>query len=492
MFPRLLLLYCFLSFFCLSGLAQSKKVSNALSKYEVQLLDIISSDSLSEFSLKLDKTVYKFGFDEFPRIETFLIKSKRKIFLQPLGTGKLYTVFKTNNQYQLQRLDSSIYFGANFFAHDAYVRDTLFQYAGSGYWNVRGIISYFSNETYQWELFQTNKAIPNLFDDFRKTIAHLNYKDPNPKLYISNSIEFENFPKNFNMSMIDSCFEFDFNNKEWSTKGALNTAFIKIKEKRESSILSLGDDFVFESQLSFYWANFATNSFGLLKNYKSAELRQKWLETNETYSSLPNNLIQFRTGNKIYIAKINNQLDLVYKTIEISNGDFDLSNIQQIYTPISNNRLLHFFSSQINMIIGIISTLFLVFLAYTLNKKKNKKVKISQEMMPILNNNFFSSLSIMEKELVEVLLKHQQKGEEISTKLINKIIGVQQKDTLTQNKSRSDYFIKINQKYRLATQQEEPLIIKNRDAADKRQYNYTLNEKYIKHIEKLFAKLFEN
>ena len=78
------------------------------------------------------------------------------------------------------------------------------------------------------------------------------------------------------------------------------------------------------------------------------------------------------------------------------------------------------------------------------------------------------------------------KGEDVSTKTINKIIGVQQKDTLTQNKSRSDHFIKINQKFKMATQHTELLIIKNRDTVDKRQYNYGLNNLYLQAIEKLF------
>ena len=108
-----------------------------------------------------------------------------------------------------------------------------------------------------------------------------------------------------------------------------------------------------------------------------------------------------------------------------------------------------------------------------------------KEVASILNNNFFSALTIVEKELIEELYQHHLKGEALSTRLINKIIGVQQKDTLTQNKSRSDYFIRINQKFKMATQHSEPLIIKHRDSSDKRQYNYSINPNYIVDIEKL-------
>jgi hypothetical protein len=37
----------------------------------------------------------------------------------------------------------------------------------------------------------------------------------------------------------------------------------------------------------------------------------------------------------------------------------------------------------------------------------------------------------------------------------------------------------------MATQSKEPLIIKNRDKDDKRQYNYDLNKLYMLEIEKL-------
>jgi hypothetical protein len=135
-----------------------------------------------------------------------------------------------------------------------------------------------------------------------------------------------------------------------------------------------------------------------------------------------------------------------------------------------------------------VHALLLIFIGITIiliTKKVRNKNTAPIEVMTILYNNFYSSLSIIEKELILVLFEYQQKGAELNTKIINKIIGVQQKDTLTQNKSRSDHFIKINQKFSLATQHKTPLIMKNRDQQDKRQFNYTLNLEYIGAIEKL-------
>ena len=130
----------------------------------------------------------------------------------------------------------------------------------------------------------------------------------------------------------------------------------------------------------------------------------------------------------------------------------------------------------------LLSIIALSIFVYSFQKRKKK---LPKEVVSILNNNFFNALTIVEKELIEELYEHHLKGEELSTKLINKIIGVQQKDTLTQNKSRSDYFIRINQKFKMATQYSEPLIVKQRDHSDKRQYNYSLNSAYIADIENL-------
>ena len=88
-------------------------------------------------------------------------------------------------------------------------------------------------------------------------------------------------------------------------------------------------------------------------------------------------------------------------------------------------------------------------------------------------------MTSIEKELIQAIYECQIKQEQISIKTINRIIGVQQKDTITQNKSRSDYFLRINQKFKLATRASELLIVKQREETDKRIYNYNINSNFI-------------
>ena len=232
-----------------------------------------------------------------------------------------------------------------------------------------------------------------------------------------------------------------------------------------------------------HWIDFKNNSFGKINESKNREAKQKWLYL---YNSRePFQHLEFNLGNTCYLIKLDQNFNTSYDTFNLSKADFDFKKTNYIYKK--NNLLVSFYLNTLiplftpNVYILIIISLFIFFVLY-----RQRKKRVPKEVTTILNYNFINSLSIIEKELIQVLYQHHLKGEEIAPKLINKIIGVQQKDILTQNKSRSDHFLKINQKYKLATQQSLPLIIKSRDSIDKRQYNYGLESKYIQALAKHF------
>ena len=249
--------------------------------------------------------------------------------------------------------------------------------------------------------------------------------------------------------------------------------------------MNLGQYHVIQSALEFYWINFENNSFGKFKAKYNGEIRQKWLSiyNNESKVGIVN--FQFNIGKNIYFIKLSKDRKIEYEQFVFSEDMIDISNQDYIYSNKTNyiGIITNFLDTNKTVLLLILSSIALFVFAYSFQKKRKK---LPKEVVTILNNNFFSALTIVEKELIEELYNHHLKGEEVSTKLINKIIGVQQKDTLTQNKSRSDYFIRINQKFKMATQYTEPLIVKQRDHSDKRQYNYSLNSTYIVDIEKLF------
>jgi hypothetical protein len=460
--------------------AQVKKVNNPLQEQEIALLNLISADSINPLNIQLKSTLFSFGLDTKTFKDIALIKKGRNIWIQPLGSGKLYKLEKYKNSYSLLRIDSTIHSGVNYKAFTFQLNDTLFQYGGSGFWHMRGIMTYFSPKTHEWELYPSN-AIVNGYDDNLNIIKYKLDTEAS-KLYMTKSLDYANIPKDFSIKDIDSCYEFDFHKNTWTNIGATNPELIKVLQNANYYNYNINDLLIFQNYLDYYWINFKKNEFGKITPQRNNIMKQPWLSlytTKESYESL-----QFNLGSTAYLIKIISGNKLSYATYQINADDIDRSSIQYVYkveNPLAHfffNKLIPYFTPSVSITILVAFSIF--FIVY-----RQRKKRVPKEVTARLNYNFYHSLSIIEKELVQVLYQNHKKGESISTKVINKIIGVQNKDVLTQNKSRSDHFLKINQKYKLSTQEPLPLIVKTRDSIDKRQYNYGLEPSYLLYLEKM-------
>jgi hypothetical protein len=476
-----LLTFCGLLIF---NLICAQNTNNRLNDYETRLIQVIQKDS-ADFHTTIDNNDFKFGTEYKGATFINIVKHHGQILVQPLGTGRLYEIVQKDNAYFSKRIDSTIHSGVNFFSKTFFTRDTLYQFGGLGFWNIRGLLTFFSQQTNQWELVQTNRDVPSFFDNSQDAITYVSYDPNHPKFYLSNSYKYQNYPQSFEIVGKDTSFVFDFNTKLWTPLGKLNPELKRILLAKNSVSLNIGKYLLFQSALEFFWINFETNSYGKLKPKYNSEIRQLWLKIYNNESNVGAANFQFNIGDNIYFIKLTKDKEFQYEKITFSEEMIDKNNQDYIYSNKTNYIVIitNFLDTNKTVLLLILSSIALFVFAYSFQKKRKK---LPKEVVTILNNNFFSALTIVEKELIEELFNHHLKGEVVSTKLINKIIGVQQKDTLTQNKSRSDYFIRINQKFKMATQYMEPLIVKQRDHADKRQYNYSLNSAYIVDIEKLF------
>ncbi|MEN9701466.1 MAG: hypothetical protein RIR55_786 [Bacteroidota bacterium] len=464
-------------------IAKAQNANGILKNHELSLIQLLEKDS-GDLQTTIDNNEFQFGTYFKGATYINIVKHKGKILIQPLGTGRLYEIVKENNTYRSIRIDSTLHSGVNFFSKTFYVRDTLYQFGGLGFWNIRGLLTFFSKQTNQWELVQTNRDVPSFFDNSQDAITYVSDYPNHPKLYLSNSYKYQNYPQSFEIVSKDTSFVFDFNTKLWTPLGKLNPELKRILLAKNSLSLNIGKYLLIQSALEFFWINFETNSYGKLKPKYNSEIRQLWLKIYNNESNVGAANFQFNVGDNIFFIKLTKDKKLQYEKIIFSEEmidknkqDYIYSNKVEIIAIITN--FLDEFKTNLLILLSIIA---LSIFLYSFQKRKKK---LPKEVVSILNNNFFNALTIVEKELIEELYEHHLKGEELSTKLINKIIGVQQKDTLTQNKSRSDYFIRINQKFKMATQYSEPLIVKQRDHSDKRQYNYSLNSAYIADIENL-------
>lgn len=471
----------FLSFiiqYCSIG--QSDLSNKPLSLAEHAFLDFITTDSINDLSLEIFKENLKFGVPNKLANGISLIKKKDQIYLQLLGSGRLYQIQKQGKgNYQLIRLDSTYYFGSNFGSINFFYKDTLFKLGGTGFWKIKDYFTFFSTKTNEWELFSSKKGMP-VFQNKDKGI--LFYIDElNGKFYLSNSIHQLEFPSSLNTSFSDTCRVFDFKEKSWQNLGKINPALKELLQKSIDLKTTFGPYLVFHTDLELYWLNFSTNQFGVLAKDKQAEFREKWLKL---YKGLPEHLYQFVMGNQFYLIRIENNGAFQYESIDLNSKDFIDPNAQPIYSNSFIGTLLKNIEPG-RPIIGNVFIVLMVLLLYSLYNKRIKKKKTPIEVQSILYKNFYSALTAIEKDLIQAIYELQLNNEQISIKAINKIIGVQQKDTITQNKSRSDYFLRINQKFKLATRASELLIVKQREETDKRIYNYNINTIFIAEIKSL-------
>ena len=456
-----------------------------LKKHEEKLLNLLLSDTINNTSFTIPNN-FNFGLENQLFTNSNVIKKGKDVYIQPLGTGRLYQAVNLNGRIHLNRLDKTNHSGVSFFSQNFFINDTLFQYGGLGFWQIRGIFSYYSKQTNQWELVQSNRSVQSYFDDQRDAVMHYDDQRKDPKLFVTNSYYYPNYPSSFETSATDSCYVYDFHTRNWEALGKLTPEFKKIFENKHSHDieLHLNKLFVFQTQLDFYWIDFDNNKLGRFNVKENNRLRQVWLSVYNNDKAKLETGFQFNLGNVLYYLRLDGDKNLDWIKTPIDLKALDTINIIQVYNnkssliEISKNFVSNNKSSFYIIII-------VVLIAFVFRSNIFRRKRIPKELATILYRNFFISLNIIEKELIEALYQNNLKGEELSTKSINKIIGVQQKDTLTQNKSRSDHFIKINQKFKMATQNTEPLIIKNRDKTDKRQYNYDVNEMYVVEIEKL-------
>ncbi len=476
-----LIYFLILMSLAINASAQVKKVTPVLLPYEKSFLDLLTRDTTSNVEINLPFITFAFGLNtnEFNGIA--ILKNKGDLQLQTLGNGKLYKITKERDSYSLARIDATIHSGVNFNSFTFRLRDTLFQYGGNGFWSIRGILTFFSEKTKQWELLQANRLVYGYSSENDLRLFKAN-KNEN-RIYLSHSYYYSDFPSTLNTESNDSCYQFDLNKREWTTLGKINPA---LKAKLNYAIdlnVNNGNYRAFTKDLENFWVNFSNNTFGRFNTEKSNEIKQEWI----TFYPIQEvkKYFTLTMGDSLYLFKIIGDNQLQKRVISLTVKDFDLTTATFIYSNYVSvlEELKTFLFKYWFYLLILLVLLFII--AYLLIIERKRRT-MPEAVNTILYNNFYASLGAVDKELIKVLYQHYLNGEALTTKVINKLIGVQQKDVLTQNKSRSDHFLRINQKFNLSTQKKGALILKKRDELDKRQFTYALNLTFIAEIERLF------
>jgi hypothetical protein len=285
----------------------AQKESNPLKRHEIKLLEFLLSDTINNTTFTLNNT-FNFGLENGLFTNSNVLKKGKDVYIQPLGTGRLYKAVKVNKSVSLVRIDETTHSGTNFFAQNFFIKDTIFQIGGLGFWQIRGILTYFSPITKQWELVQANRAVQTYFDEQKDAAMHFDDNRKDPKLYVSNSYYYPNYPSSFETEATDSCYVYDFNSKRWNALGKLTPEFKKIFGLKHTHELELhvNNLYIFQSQLDFYWVDFEANKLGSFSSNENNKLRETWLSIyNKDKRGLEEGF-QFNLGNDLYFMKLMN------------------------------------------------------------------------------------------------------------------------------------------------------------------------------------------
>jgi hypothetical protein len=396
------------------------------------------------------------------------------------GTSR---VFKLGRDGKVDRLDNTCYQGFNFGATNISYKDTLYSLGGYGFWQTTGSVRFFNETTREWDIVRGIKDVP-----FAAGINAFTYYDQqNAKLFIIYNPTKPEYVKN-DAKQVNKLFIqcFDFKLKQWWNEPKIINPILAIKLSDLNLIQKFGSKILLSSSLNgkILLMNLNENKIEEVDDKYSTELNQ--LKGNKT------DYLSYTIADTVKIYDLNN--DTIISSHIPSNKLIPYN--ESIYTADSSIEII---KNNSGLVISWLVNGLLVIGIISLWVRKNKK-KIEVEDVDDKNNNdanekevrkikdYINNLTIIENEIIELLLKNSLQGQNTTVSQLNKILGTDKKPFKIQNNIRGEALSLINQKFMAFASSSNSLIERQRSEFDKRHVEYFINEKYIK---KFSLKMFE-
>jgi hypothetical protein len=339
------------------------------------------------------------------------------------------SIFRIDKSYEHKMQLSSLEFTRN---------DTLFRYGGYGFFENRNFFTFYDKKVNGWESFDIKgDIIPERISDF---IYHFN-KD---KLYISGGYRFDKFKKDIKHPNLKS-YLFDFNSKEWSIIGNLNTSFFKTVylSLDENSFINFIDGMI-------YVMDFEQNS---IKKFSSNPISKKIESSFFKPFIVKNNIVYFEFEN--------NKLNI--KSISLK--EF-ISNLKSI-----GNEKIHGVSYWLYSLIVLI--LIIILLLYVVFKKfVNKIIKIGDVFFYNLKK---IKLNEKEKVIFDLLYTSSKKRKSVENRIITEFFEDRTLNYGTINRRKNESINTLNNKFKILLKTNTDIIIRTNSQIDKREINYSIN-----------------
>jgi len=459
---------------------------------EVELARLLWSDSRSRTVSYLPRG-YWFGFGDRSQGSLVLVKDGPRNYLLRDGTHEVYLLRSEGGVPALQRLDSSVFSGDNFNLMAFLRKDTLYQYGGYGFWNTRDFFMRFRPAGRDWEFLTGGAGLPN----------ELNYHFYDPAadaFYVMGSLSTSHhpFPRKI---FVDSVYRYDFTTRRWTALGPLQDDFDEF-DARGGDPMSL-----------------CFSPFGLIDT-RTSNLRLFDIPGNriltagsrlaDTVMTLGRNDRLFDPVFRVFLylgdtlhGLQGDRGQVRHVRLRVSEADFDPSPAQAMYRPVASpsGQLLPDWAKWVALISVPVGGL-----AWALRRRRRGGLRddthaasvaeagmagpVAAEVMadgavaksarPLDDIAFFrSQLSPAELDLFEVLLRQSQAGVSTDSQTLNKVLGVSGKPDSIQKARRSVTMNHINDTFRKTLKRDAPLLVRERDAVDKRAFVYRIDPQFL-------------
>lgn len=455
---------------------------------ESRFLQLIRSDTSSNAACLLPKD-FDLGIENPDTGRIVLLKQGRRNLLIVEGTHRVYTI-DTKGSGMPRRLDKSVFRGDNFETMSFLRKDTLFQYGGAGRWSYRDFITFFDEDHGGWELQMRSNGLAN------RWVPHA-YSPGNDAMYLmgSRSVRHTDWKKTYR----DSVYRFDFRSSRWETLGSVAADFpLRRRPVHREALIAktpMGD---------LFHENGALLLVDLPGN-RTAVPKDDWADTvthilKETARSLVihlnDTLHVLNTGEKGF-----------HRRIRLSKDDMQPFREGSIYLAVKPRYAFDPWWFAVAAALSVALTLWMMarrsrarkldFAPTTLDV--NGDVKAEYRRSPVRMSDTHvpnpaephsteleairsgleemrKHLSAIEWELLTRLARSTLAGKSLETEEVNKAIGVSNKDSSLQKSRRSVVIGRMNRIFTQCTGRPTELVIRERDAEEKRRYNYRLDE----------------
>ncbi len=408
-----------------------------------------------------------------------LVKTRKGLYLNPLGTGRIYQLKQKGEKFAWQRMDSTLFVGYNFDSKFFNLDTTFYSYAGQGFFNLNGNLRYFNNQSKEWDASNLTHTIPwtlqgSLFHKI-DTALKLLYIEAWPH-YQDHALK-----QNFNNDLKEALWKLDIPTGEWSKLGTVNL----------DNIFVVGET-PFGTLVNFNRIIDVNNN----KVYDlGKQIKDKFNKIRGTSSNPHELAYSFFLDSTLFVGDTGTYID----SLIISRADL-LSTSNTFYTPIKPGLPI----SERNIFLGIILALG-GFCTFLLIRKKNKKYpsptiaalgtpslemeKEEKESQVVFRSGkLMELLNEREKLLLDFIYKHSLDERLTTIEEINKVIGASQRSAEVQKRLRSDLIGAINDKLEIISESKYNVVDKQRSEFDKRSFEYFIHPEQMKLVEKVLGK----